>query len=238
MKPQRIEGTVFLRRLVFRPSDGAKNLLQGFIEALLRGPADKGFGLPELLGPGQDAQATRRSFARIARCRGLFVCRGRRPSNGRRTPRRQSPRLRTGQAHPRDRSARRTVHHRLDRSGGVPGLCPSVVCARMQWRGVDRGDDARRFLASRGRVTRSRRAVRRPGADRCRGVVGGGDRRNDPQAGRSGRTILRSGPAIRPSSRCGSGRTRYRRRRSPCRSSPSPSTPCMPRTSRLPVDER
>ena len=56
MKPQRIEGTVFLRRLVFRPSDGAKNLLLGFIEALLRGPADKGFGLPELLGPGQDAQ--------------------------------------------------------------------------------------------------------------------------------------------------------------------------------------
>ncbi len=56
MKPQRIEGTVFLRRLVFRPSDGGKNLVQGFIEALLRGPADKGFGLPELLGPGQDAQ--------------------------------------------------------------------------------------------------------------------------------------------------------------------------------------
>jgi WD40 repeat protein len=56
MKPQRIAGTVFLRRLVFRPSDGGNDLLLGFVEALIRDPGAKETGLPELIGPGQTAQ--------------------------------------------------------------------------------------------------------------------------------------------------------------------------------------
>src|SRR5205085_748074 len=53
MKPQRIEGTAMLRRLVFRPSEAQSDLLLGFAEALTRLPGGEGVGLPELLAPGQ-----------------------------------------------------------------------------------------------------------------------------------------------------------------------------------------
>ena len=53
MKPQRIEGAAFVRRLVFRPSDGGGDLIRGLIEALTRSPPQEGIGLPELLSPGQ-----------------------------------------------------------------------------------------------------------------------------------------------------------------------------------------
>ena len=54
MKPQRIQGAAFVRRLVLRPSDAqGGDLVLGLIEALLRG--GEGLGLPELLGPGQRA---------------------------------------------------------------------------------------------------------------------------------------------------------------------------------------
>jgi len=56
MKPQRIAGAVFLRRLVFRPSDGGNDLMLGFVEALVRDTGGKGLGLPELIGPGQTPQ--------------------------------------------------------------------------------------------------------------------------------------------------------------------------------------
>ena len=55
MKPQRIDGTVFMRRLVFRPSDAGPDLLLGFVEALTHG-GGAGIGLPELIGPGQTPQ--------------------------------------------------------------------------------------------------------------------------------------------------------------------------------------
>jgi WD40 repeat protein len=55
MKPQRIEGTAFLRRAVFRPSDGRNDIILGFVEMLVRGPLKDGIGLPELLAPGQSA---------------------------------------------------------------------------------------------------------------------------------------------------------------------------------------
>jgi hypothetical protein len=55
MKPQRIEGASFLRRTVFRPSDGGGDLILGLAEAMTRGPARDGVGLTELLAPGQTA---------------------------------------------------------------------------------------------------------------------------------------------------------------------------------------
>ena len=55
MKPQTIVGAAFLRRAVFRPSDGGGDLILGLAEALTRGSARDGVGLPELLAPGQRA---------------------------------------------------------------------------------------------------------------------------------------------------------------------------------------
>jgi tetratricopeptide (TPR) repeat protein len=55
MKRQRIQGVAFLRRAVFRPSDGGGgDVVLGLVEALTRSAAD-GVGLPEMLAPGQDA---------------------------------------------------------------------------------------------------------------------------------------------------------------------------------------
>jgi len=56
MKPQRIEGVEFLRRLVFRPGDAQHDLFLGLVEALTRPSAEAGVGLPELLAPGQNAK--------------------------------------------------------------------------------------------------------------------------------------------------------------------------------------
>ncbi len=53
MKPQRIAGAGFVRRLEFRPSQGGADLVLALVEALLKGPAAEDIGLPELLKPGQ-----------------------------------------------------------------------------------------------------------------------------------------------------------------------------------------
>src|SRR5262249_39373882 len=60
MKPQRIEGAAFLRRVGFRPGDptraGARgDPILGLARALAGGSAPDGIGLPELLAPGQSA---------------------------------------------------------------------------------------------------------------------------------------------------------------------------------------
>ena len=55
MKPQRISGAAFLRRVVFRPGDRPQDVILGLAEALTRGAPAEGVGLPELLGPDQDA---------------------------------------------------------------------------------------------------------------------------------------------------------------------------------------
>ena len=57
MRPQRIDGAALVRRLVYRPSDGGSDVVLGLVEALTRGAGADGLGLPELLGPGQTAQA-------------------------------------------------------------------------------------------------------------------------------------------------------------------------------------
>jgi WD40 repeat protein len=54
MKPQRITGAAFLRRAVFRPSEGGGDVIAGLADALIRGAGTDGVGLPELLGPGQN----------------------------------------------------------------------------------------------------------------------------------------------------------------------------------------
>jgi hypothetical protein len=54
MKPQRITGAAFLRRAVFRPSEGGGDVIAGLADALTRGGGTDGVGLPELLGPGQN----------------------------------------------------------------------------------------------------------------------------------------------------------------------------------------
>jgi len=56
MKPQRVEGVEFLRRLVFRPGDAPHDLFLGLVEALVRAPTTADVGLPELLAPGQSAK--------------------------------------------------------------------------------------------------------------------------------------------------------------------------------------
>ena len=56
MKPQRISGAAFLRRVVFRPGDHPDDVILGLAEALTRGASAEGTGLPELLGPGQEAR--------------------------------------------------------------------------------------------------------------------------------------------------------------------------------------
>ena len=55
MKPQRVEGIAFARRLAFRPSDGGADIILGLITALTQANGD-GIGLPELLAPGQSAK--------------------------------------------------------------------------------------------------------------------------------------------------------------------------------------
>src|SRR5262249_36324801 len=54
MKPQRISGAAFLRRVVFRPGDHPEDVILGLAVALTRGAPTEGIGLPELLGPDQD----------------------------------------------------------------------------------------------------------------------------------------------------------------------------------------
>jgi WD40 repeat protein len=56
MKPQRIEGAEFLRRLVFRPGDAQHDLFLGLVEALIKPSAQADVGLAELLAPGQSAK--------------------------------------------------------------------------------------------------------------------------------------------------------------------------------------
>ena len=53
MKPQRIEGVAFLRRVVFRPGSAQQDLILGLAKALTQGAAQERVGLPELLAPGQ-----------------------------------------------------------------------------------------------------------------------------------------------------------------------------------------
>ena len=53
MKPQRIEGSAFLRRAIFRQSDAGADVIPGCVEALTGGPVAAGIGLPELLAPEQ-----------------------------------------------------------------------------------------------------------------------------------------------------------------------------------------
>jgi hypothetical protein len=55
MKPQRIEGTAFLRRAVFRPSDGGNDITLALVETLTRPAEDETRGLPELLASGQSS---------------------------------------------------------------------------------------------------------------------------------------------------------------------------------------
>jgi WD40 repeat protein len=55
MKPQRIQGAAFVRRLAFRPSEGGNDVVLALVEALTRASSlsESDVGLPELLGPGQ-----------------------------------------------------------------------------------------------------------------------------------------------------------------------------------------
>jgi WD40 repeat protein len=55
MKPQRISGMAFIRRAVFRPGAEGVDVILGLANALTRPSENKDIGLPELLGPGQDA---------------------------------------------------------------------------------------------------------------------------------------------------------------------------------------
>jgi WD40 repeat protein len=55
IKPQRISGTAFLRRAVFRPSAEDADVILGLANALTRPSENSDVGLPELIGPGQDA---------------------------------------------------------------------------------------------------------------------------------------------------------------------------------------
>jgi len=53
MKPQRIPGASFIRRLEFRPSQSGADVVLALVEALVNGPAVENIGLPELLKPEQ-----------------------------------------------------------------------------------------------------------------------------------------------------------------------------------------
>jgi hypothetical protein len=54
MKPQRIMGAAFLRRVVFRPGSEGNDIFLSLAKALTRADAQD-IGLPELIAPGQDA---------------------------------------------------------------------------------------------------------------------------------------------------------------------------------------
>jgi WD domain, G-beta repeat len=54
MKPQRISGVAFLRRVVFRPGGEGSDIILGLANALTRA-GNEGVGLPELMGSRQDA---------------------------------------------------------------------------------------------------------------------------------------------------------------------------------------
>ena len=55
MKPQRISGIAFKRRAVFRPGAEGADVILGLAKALTRPSESSEVGLPELIGPGQDA---------------------------------------------------------------------------------------------------------------------------------------------------------------------------------------
>jgi len=55
MKPQRIERIAFLRRAIFRPGDAGGDLILAFVDALTR-PGLSGYGIAEVLAPGQDGK--------------------------------------------------------------------------------------------------------------------------------------------------------------------------------------
>jgi hypothetical protein len=57
MKPQRIEGLAFVRRAVFRPSDGGNDIILGLVESLTRPGESETVGLPELLTSPQNPRA-------------------------------------------------------------------------------------------------------------------------------------------------------------------------------------
>jgi tetratricopeptide (TPR) repeat protein len=57
MKPQRITGAAFLRRAVFRAGAGGGDPFLGLAQALSRETAQDDVGLPEVIGPDQDARA-------------------------------------------------------------------------------------------------------------------------------------------------------------------------------------
>jgi WD40 repeat protein len=71
MKPQRIEGASFVRRLGFKPSEGGNNLILALVEALVRGSAEQGIGLPELLAPGQKAADLSEQLAMLGNAPGF-----------------------------------------------------------------------------------------------------------------------------------------------------------------------
>jgi WD40 repeat protein len=55
MKPQRVTGLAFLRRVLMRPAEAGADLVLGLAQALTRrDQEDDRVGLPELLGPGQN----------------------------------------------------------------------------------------------------------------------------------------------------------------------------------------
>ena len=55
MKPQRITGAAFVRRVVFRAGAGGADPFLGLAQALIRDGGQEGVGLPELVEAGQDA---------------------------------------------------------------------------------------------------------------------------------------------------------------------------------------
>jgi WD40 repeat protein len=64
MKPQRISGIAFMRRVVFRPGTISADVVQGLAEALSHGGPNDNVGLPELIAPGQDAAQLANHFRR------------------------------------------------------------------------------------------------------------------------------------------------------------------------------
>ena len=164
------------------------------VEALVRGPAGKGSGLPELLAPRSGRSELAAHLAVVGECAALLL-HGRVGARDRRRPRsRQAARLRAGQAHPGDRSARGAVHHRRDRRRGAAAL--RSICSRLGTV-VARSGSSRRCAPISGIAPPKCRIWSRSakaGPDRRRGAVGGGTRRDDPQARAGGRSLLRGAP--------------------------------------------
>ena len=222
-KPQRISGTAFLRRAVFRPGREGSDVILGLAKALARAVGEQ-VGLPELIAPGQDvAQLATHLRGAVGEPGYLFA-----NALGRVTDvERKSGRLLAFED-----AKLILVVDQLEELFTFPGISPEdrrlfiqllagLARSGAVWVIATLRADFWHRAADIPELTVARRGA---GAHRSRGAVAGRACRDDPQASPGGGIVVRGASRKRAWSRCGVGRGTPPPRRAHCRCSPLLST--------------